>query len=42
MLQKTQKFEKRKISASEAEIKAKKEQVIAQIGSLEQFNNILH
>ena len=36
-----QEFEKRKIEASEKEIKDKKAQIIAQIGSEEQFNNIL-
>ena len=36
-----QEFQKRKIEASEKEIKDKKAQIIAQIGSEEQFNNIL-
>ena len=36
-----QEFEKRKIEASEKEIKDKKAQIIAQIGSEEQFKNIL-
>lgn len=36
-----QEFAKRKIEASEDEIKAKKQQVIAQIGSEEQFKKIL-
>lgn len=36
-----QEFEKRKLTASEEEIKANKEKIIAQVGSLERFNNIL-
>ena len=36
-----QEFEKRKIQASEQEIKDKKAQIVAQIGSQEQFDNIL-
>ncbi len=36
-----QEFEKRKIEASEQEIKDKKAQIVAQFGSEEQFNNIL-
>ena len=36
-----QEFEKRKIEASEKEIKDKKAQIIAQFGSEEQFNNVL-
>ncbi len=36
-----QEFEKRKIEASEKEIKDKKAQIVAQFGSQEQFNNVL-
>lgn len=36
-----QEFEKRKITASEEEIKAQKENLIKQVGSLETFNNLL-
>lgn len=36
-----QEFDKRKITASDEEIKAKKEQFIKQMGSVEQFNNII-
>lgn len=37
----SQEFEKRKISATDEEIEAKKKQIIAQIGSEEQFKKIL-
>ncbi len=37
----SQEFEKRKIEATDAEIEAKKKQIIAQIGSEEQFKKIL-
>ena len=36
-----QEFEKRKITASEEEIKAQKDNLIKQVGSLETFNNLL-
>ncbi len=37
----SQEFDKRKIQVTDAEIEAKKKQIIAQIGSEEQFKNIL-